>query len=83
MAITRLKRKAKRNKSRAKNRVETIKRLNAKPVIKNVDIEDLKKDFAPVAEEKPAKKKAAPKKEAAPVAEAKEAPAKEEKKDEE
>lgn len=45
MAVTRLERKGKRNKSRAKNRVKAIKRLNTAPVIKNVDIDELKKSF--------------------------------------
>ena len=45
MAITRLERKGRKNKSRAKNRIKTIKRLNAVPVIKNVDVEEIKKTF--------------------------------------
>ncbi|MEQ9303098.1 MAG: hypothetical protein RJQ14_04215, partial [Marinoscillum sp.] len=78
MAVTRLERKGKRNKSRAKNRVAKIKKLNTVPTIKNVDIEEIKKSF-----EKAPAKKAEPKKEEAkveaPVKE--EAPAKEEKKE--
>ena len=46
MASTRLQRKARRNKARAKKKVATIQRLNQKPVIKNVDIEEIKKEFA-------------------------------------
>ncbi|UII24393.1 hypothetical protein [Fulvivirga ligni] len=46
MAVTRLKRKAKRNKVRSKVRVETIQRLNTKPVIKSVDVEQIKEEFA-------------------------------------
>lgn len=60
MAVTRLERKGKRNKSRAKNRVAKIKRLNAAPVIKNVDIEEIKKSFeqsGKKADKKPAAKK--------------------------
>jgi hypothetical protein len=45
MAVTRLKRKDKRNFAKANLRVATIKRLTARPVIKNVDIEELKKSF--------------------------------------
>jgi hypothetical protein len=46
MAVTRLKRKAKRNKNRASARVAKIKRLNKKPVIEQVDIEAIKEEFA-------------------------------------
>lgn len=46
MAITRLERKGRKNISRAKNRVSKIKQLSAKPVIKNIDIEEIKKEFA-------------------------------------
>ncbi|WP_185974383.1 hypothetical protein [Litoribacter populi] len=45
MAVTTLKRKLKRKRQSQKTRVIKIKQLNAKPVIKNVDIEELKKDF--------------------------------------
>jgi len=45
MTVTRLKRKARRNVSRAKNRIKNIKRLSAKPTIKNVDVEAIKKSF--------------------------------------
>ncbi len=46
MAVTRLKRKAKRNKSRAAARQAKIKRLNTKPVIESVDVEAIKEEFA-------------------------------------
>ncbi|WP_186756373.1 hypothetical protein [Echinicola salinicaeni] len=46
MAVTTLKRKARRNRQRQVTRVIKIKQLNAKPVIKNVDVEELKKDFS-------------------------------------
>lgn len=46
MAVTRLKRKAKRNKNRASARVAKIKRLNKKPVIEQVDVEAIKEEFA-------------------------------------
>ncbi|MFY0600738.1 MAG: hypothetical protein JXR03_13780 [Cyclobacteriaceae bacterium] len=45
MAVTRLERKGRKNKSRAKARVNTIKRLNSAPLIKNVDIEAIKAEF--------------------------------------
>ena len=73
MASTRLQRKARRNKSRAKKKVADIQRLNSKPVIKNVDVEELKKQFAQgntgKKAEKAAEPKAAEKKAEAPVAE--------------
>ncbi len=53
MGVTRLKRKDLRNKSKAKNRIKGMKQLTAKPVIKNVDVEELKASF-----DKPAKKSA-------------------------
>lgn len=43
MAVTRLKRKEKRNKIVAKKRVAKIKALTKVPVIRKVDIEELKK----------------------------------------
>ncbi|RDC62601.1 hypothetical protein [Adhaeribacter pallidiroseus] len=45
MAITRLKRKDRKNKARANNRQRIIKQLLATPVIKNVDVEALKAQF--------------------------------------
>jgi hypothetical protein len=45
MAVTTLKRKLKRKRQSQKARVIKIKQLSAKPVIKNVDIEELKKGF--------------------------------------
>ncbi len=45
MAVTTLKRKLKRKRQGQKTRVIKIKQLNAKPVIKNVDVEELKKQF--------------------------------------
>ncbi|MFL5728815.1 MAG: hypothetical protein ACJ75J_04935 [Cytophagaceae bacterium] len=47
MAITRLKRKEKRNKIVAKKRVANIKMLTKVPVIRKVDIEELKKKASP------------------------------------
>ena len=66
MAVTRLKRKAKRNKVKAKVRQATIQRLNSKPVIQGVDVEKIKEEF-----KQGSKGTAKAKKEAAP-AEAKE-----------
>ncbi len=45
MSVTRLKRKARRNVSRAKARVAAIKLLKAQPVIKQIDVEAIKKSF--------------------------------------
>jgi hypothetical protein len=45
MAVTRLKRKEKRNKIVAKTRVEKIKFLTKRPVVKKVDIEELRKEI--------------------------------------
>ena len=44
--MTRLYRKARRNRVVAKAKTSRIKRLNHKPVISNVDIEEIKKEFA-------------------------------------
>ncbi len=64
MGITRLKRKARRNKQTAAKRNNSIKQLSAQPVIKNVDKEELKASFAPAeAPKKEKAKKAAPKEE--------------------
>lgn len=45
MAITRLKRKDRKNKARANNKQTVIKQLLRVPVIKNVDVEELKAQF--------------------------------------
>ncbi len=61
--MTRLYRKARRNRVVAKGKTANIKRLSAKPVMKSVDVEAIKKEFAanaggkqeaPAAEEKAA-----------------------------
>ncbi len=49
MAITRLKRKDRKNKARANNKQRVIKQLLTTPVIKNVDVEALKAQFAPTS----------------------------------
>lgn len=88
MAVTRLKRKAKRNKNRASARVAKIKRLNMKPVIEQVDVEAIKEEFAKKAAKsspKATKKEEKEEKEEKPAKEAvknkQEEPAKEAKKD--
>ena len=68
MAVTRLERKGRRNKNVAKDRVNAMKRLNTLPSIKNVNIEEIKAEFAKKA--KPQKEelkveKVAPEKEVA------------------
>ncbi len=73
MAVTRLKRKGRRNKTTARVRVETIQRLNSKPVIKNVDVEKIKAGFSGTSakaekKEKAPAKKVEAKKETAPAA---------------
>ena len=45
MAVTTLKRKLKRKRQTQTTRVIKIKQLSAQPVIKNVDVEELKKSF--------------------------------------
>lgn len=45
MAVTRLKRKERSNNAKAQERVKTIKRLQMRPTIKNIDVEAIKKSF--------------------------------------
>ncbi len=45
MAVTRLKRKNRKDKSIAAVRRQTLKNQNFKPVLKNVDVEAIKKEF--------------------------------------
>ena len=73
MAVTRLERKGRKNKNVAKKRVNTMKRLSSKPVIKNIDVEAIKAEFEAGATKPAAKAKKAPKakKEKAPVEEVK------------
>jgi hypothetical protein len=59
MAVTRLKRKGRKNKTVSKQRMQALKLHTQKPVIKNVDVEAMKAEFAPKATK--AKKEAAPK----------------------
>lgn len=46
MSVTRLKRKDRRNKAVANNKVAAVKRLTLKPTIKKVTVEELKAQFA-------------------------------------
>ncbi len=46
MAVTTLKRKLKRKRQSQTTRVIKIKQLSAQPVIRNVDVEELKKSFS-------------------------------------
>lgn len=46
MAVTRLKRKERRNRAVANNKQADIKRLTQKPIIKKVEVEELKAEFA-------------------------------------
>jgi hypothetical protein len=45
MGVTELKRKGRKNKATANNRVARIKNLLRKPIVKNVDVEAIKADF--------------------------------------
>jgi hypothetical protein len=93
MAITRLVRKALRNRVVSRKRQDSLKRLMAKPVIKNVDIEQIKEEFAskkaasltkkaaPVKDEAKVEKEVAPKSVEQPVAETLAADEKAEKKE--
>ena len=56
MSTTTIKRKALRNRVKAKQRIASIKRLTSKPTLKNIDIEEIKSTF-----EKKAPKKETPK----------------------
>ncbi|WP_169786455.1 hypothetical protein [Cyclobacterium amurskyense] len=45
MAVTTLKRKLRRKRQAQNARVQKIKLLSAQPVLKNVDVEEIKKEF--------------------------------------
>lgn len=72
MAVTRLKRKGRRNRVVSKLRQQRIKNLTAVPVLENVDVEAIKAEFEAnkAKEAKPKAKKKAEKVEEAPAAEA-------------
>ena len=46
MSVTRLKRKDRKNKARATNKVQVIRQLTTLPVIKKVTVEELKAELA-------------------------------------
>jgi hypothetical protein len=52
MPVTRLKRKNRKDKAKSAVRRQTLKTQNFKPVIKNVDIEEIKKEFEAKAKKK-------------------------------
>ena len=58
MAVTRLKRKNRKDKAKSAVRRQTLKIQNFQPVIKNVDIEKIKEEFKGGAKTKKADKKA-------------------------
>ncbi|WP_165933471.1 hypothetical protein [Arundinibacter roseus] len=45
MGVTELKRKGRKNKATANNRVARIKNLLRKPIVRNVDVEAIKAEF--------------------------------------
>ena len=45
MAVTKLKRKHRKNRARANNRKQIMKQYTTLPTIKNVDIEKIKENF--------------------------------------
>jgi hypothetical protein len=54
MAVTRLKRKNRKDKAKSAVRRQTLKIQNFKPVIKNVDVEKIKDEFKAKADKKKA-----------------------------
>jgi len=52
MSTTTIKRKALRNRVKAKQRIANIKRLTTKPTLKNIDIEEIKSSFLKKASKK-------------------------------
>jgi hypothetical protein len=52
MAVTRLKRKNRKDKSKAKVRRQSLKNQNFKPVLKSVDVEKVKEEFSSGGEKK-------------------------------
>jgi len=54
MAVTRLKRKNRKDKSKSKVRRQSLKNQNFKPVMKGVDIEKVKEEFKAAAATKKA-----------------------------
>jgi hypothetical protein len=70
MSVTRLKRKHRKNIARANNETKKIKDLLRTPVLKNVDLEELKSRFGQTASAETEKKNSQPSVDAAPAAEA-------------
>jgi hypothetical protein len=60
MGVTRLKRKDRKNKARANNKVARIKQLLITPVIKNVDMDELRAQFGEAPKNKPTEAVEAP-----------------------
>ena len=60
MGVTRLKRKDRKNKARANNKQARIKQLLATPVIKNVDMDELRAQFGEAPKNKAAENTEAP-----------------------
>jgi hypothetical protein len=54
MGVTRLNRKDRKNKARANNRIAKIKQLLLTPVIKNVDMDELRAQFGEAPKNKAA-----------------------------
>lgn len=46
MGVTQLKRKSRKNRAVANNKIDAIKKLTLKPTIKKVDVEELKAEAA-------------------------------------
>ena len=59
MGVTRLKRKDRKNKARANNKVAKIKQLLLTPVITNVDKDELRVKFGEAPKNQPAAEEAA------------------------
>lgn len=76
MGVTRLKRKGRKNRNVSASRQFSLKHLTKTPVIKNVDLEELKKQFT--APKKETKKEEVKAEAAAPVTDAAAAPAEKE-----
>ena len=60
MGVTRLKRKDRKNKAMANNRVARIKQLLLTPVIRNVDMDELRAQFGEAPKNKKAEAAEAP-----------------------
>lgn len=72
MAVTSIKRKERKNKTKSRIRQQNIKLVTAKPTIKNVDVEKIKAEFEQKSAKPKGKAKAAEKAEKAEKTESKE-----------